>query len=138
MKLIVHKLTRKIYGPRGCHSRDIADEMYFVAHGEVEIYGPYQIAYLDAGAMIGEIAVAMKTRRTATVRTVTFTELLALHRSSFQRAARAVPETAEAMNGDAVRRLREALWTRVRSKIRLIWCVNAIRTNAYDAREFVR
>ena len=133
VKLIVHKLTRKIYGPREIIIRegDIADEMYFVAHGEVEILvGRTRIAYLDAGAMIGEIAVAMKTRRTATVRTVTFTELLALHRSSFQRAARAVPETAEAMIGYAVRRLREALWTRVRSKIRLIWCVNAIRTNA--------
>ena len=133
VKLIVHKLTRKIYGPREIVIRegDIADEMYFVAHGEVEILvGRTRIAYLDAGAMIGEIAVAMKTRRTATVRTVTFTELLALPRSSFQRAARAVPETAQAMIGYAVRRLREALWTRVRSKVRLIWCVNAIRTNA--------
>ena len=44
--------------------------MYFVAHGEVEILvGRTRIAYVDAGAMIGEIAVAMKTRRTATVRT---------------------------------------------------------------------
>ena len=41
-----------------------------------------------------------------------------------------MPETAQAMIGYAVRRLREALWTRVRSKVRLIWCVNAIRTNA--------
>ena len=31
------------------------------------------MAYLGEGAMIGEIAMAMKTRRTATVRTVTFT-----------------------------------------------------------------
>lgn len=133
VKLIVHKLTRKIYGPREVVIRegDIADEMYFVAHGEVEVLvGRTRIAYLDEGAMIGEIAVAMKTRRTATVRTVTFTELLALHRSTFQRAARAVPETADAMIGYAVRRLRQALWSRVRSKIRLIWCVNAIRQNA--------
>ena len=56
--------------------------------------------------MIGEIAMAMKTRRTATVRTVTFTELLSLSRQVFQQAARAVPQTAEAMVGYAVKRMR--------------------------------
>ena len=44
--------------------------------------------------MIGEVAVAMRTRRTATVKTVTFTELLSLSRRVFQDAAREVPETA--------------------------------------------
>jgi CRP-like cAMP-binding protein len=48
--------------------------MYFIAHGEVEVIaGGHRVAYLGEGAMIGEIAMAMKTRRTATVRTVTFT-----------------------------------------------------------------
>jgi len=77
--------------------------------------------------MIGEIAMAMKTRRTATVRTVTFTELLSLSRQVFQQAARAVPQTAEAMVGYAVKRMRVALWKRVKQKVILISAVNALR-----------
>jgi len=83
--------------------------------------------------MIGEVAVAMRTRRTATVKTVTFTELLSLSRRVFQDAAREVPETARAMTGYAVKRMRVALWKRVRAKKTFIACVNAIRTEAgYD------
>ena len=133
VKLIVERLVRKVYAPREIVVRqgDVGHEMYFVAHGEVEVIaGGRRVAYLNEGAMIGEIAVAMRTRRTATVRTVTFTELLALSRPHFQRAARLVPETALAMVGYAVARLRVALWKRVAEKVRLIAAVNAIRTNA--------
>ena len=90
VKLIVERLVRKVYAPREIVVRqgDVGHEMYFVAHGEVEVIaGGRRVAYLNEGAMIGEIAVAMRTRRTATVRTVTFTELLALSRPHFQRAA---------------------------------------------------
>ena len=73
---------------------------------------------------------AMKTRRTATVRTVTFTELLSLSRRVFQHAARAVPETAEAMVGYSVKRLRVALWKRVKQKVTLIFACNAFRKAA--------
>ena len=133
VKLIVERLVRKVYAPREIIVRqgDVGHEMYFVAHGEVEVIaGGRRVAYLNEGAMIGEIAVAMRTRRTATVRTVTFTELLALSRPQFQRAARLVPETARAMVGYAVARLRVALWKRVAEKVRFIAAVNAIRTNA--------
>jgi len=133
VKTIVDKLVRKVYSPREIVIRegDIGSEMFFVAHGEVEVIaGQTRIAYLNEGAMIGEIAVAMRTRRTATVRTVTFTELLVLSRAKFQHAARLVPETARAMTEYAVRRLRAALWRRARSKARLIFCVNAILRNS--------
>ena len=79
--------------------------------------------------MMGEIAMVMKTRRTATVRTVTFTDLLSLSRRVFQHAARAVPETAEAMVGYSVKRLRVSLWKRVKQKVTLITVCNAFRTN---------
>ena len=132
VKLIVERLVRKVYAPREIVVRqgDVGHEMYFVAHGEVEVIAGDVASRTNEGAMIGEIAVAMRTRRTATVRTVTFTELLALSRPHFQRAARLVPETALAMVGYAVARLRVALWKRVAEKVRLIAAVNAIRTNA--------
>ena len=133
VKLIVGKLVRKVFSPREVvmQQGEIGDEMFFIAHGEVEVIaGGHRVAFLGEGAMIGEIAMAMKTRRTATVRTVTFTELLSLSRRVFQNAARIVPETAEAMVGYAVRRLRIALWKRVKQKVCLIKCANAFRKAA--------
>ena len=69
VKLIVDKLVRKVYSPKEIviQQGEIGDEMYFIAHGEVEVLaGGHRVAYLGEGAMIGEIAMAMKTRRTAT------------------------------------------------------------------------
>lgn len=132
VKMIVDKLVRKVFSPREIviQQGEIGDEMYFIAHGEVEVIaGGHRVAYLGEGSMIGEIAMAMKTRRTATVRTVTFTELLSLSRRVFQHAARAVPETAEAMVGYAVKRLRVALWKRVKQKVTFITACNAFRTS---------
>jgi len=133
LKLIVDKLVRKVYSPKEIviQQGEIGDEMYFIAHGEVEVLaGGHRVAYLGEGAMIGEIAMAMKTRRTATVRTVTFTELLSLSRRTFQHAAQRVPETADAMLGFAVKRLRIALWKRVKTQVLLIGCANTIKVAA--------
>jgi hypothetical protein len=49
IKLIVDKLVRKVYSPREVvvQQGEIGDEMYFIAHGEVEVIaGGHRVAYL--------------------------------------------------------------------------------------------
>ena len=57
---------------------EVAHSMYFIAAGEVEIELAAGPVRLGEGKFFGEIAVLKKTRRTATVRAIQATKLLAL------------------------------------------------------------
>jgi voltage-gated potassium channel len=62
---------------------DVADSMYFVAEGEVEIELPNERVRLGAGHFFGEIAVLRRARRSANVTAVSRTSLLVLDAHEF-------------------------------------------------------
>ncbi|WP_442755073.1 cyclic nucleotide-gated ion channel [Methylocystis sp. JAN1] len=77
---------------------DMAQSMYFVAEGEVEVELPAETVRLGVGQFFGEIAVLHKTLRTANVRAVQPTKLLILDAYDLQTLISRNPEI-----GDAIR-----------------------------------
>ncbi len=61
-----------------CRRGEPAEEMFFIASGEVEILLPNGAVTLHAGAFFGEVAVLRRSTRSATVRALTKTRLLSL------------------------------------------------------------
>ncbi|TYC48564.1 cyclic nucleotide-binding domain-containing protein [Rhodobacterales bacterium] len=57
---------------------DVADKMYFVSQGEVEIKLPHDVVYLGEGSFFGELALINQTRRTAKVTAYRDSQLLVL------------------------------------------------------------
>ncbi|WFE91924.1 cyclic nucleotide-gated ion channel [Roseibium porphyridii] len=57
---------------------DVADRMYFISDGEVEIKLPHDTVYLGEGSFFGELALINQTRRTATVSAYSDCQLLVL------------------------------------------------------------
>jgi voltage-gated potassium channel len=76
---------------------DVAQTMYFIAEGEVEIELPSETVRLGVGQFFGEIAVLHKTLRTANVRAVEPTKLLILDAYDFQTLISRNPEIGEAI-----------------------------------------
>ena len=76
---------------------DEGQEMYFVRAGKVEICsGDLSIVFstLETGSFFGEIALLEDTRRTASVRAATETELCVLHKDNFTRILTAFPKAS--------------------------------------------
>ena len=57
---------------------DVADRMYFISDGEVEIQLPHDTVYLGEGSFFGELALINQTRRTARVTAYRDCQLLVL------------------------------------------------------------
>ncbi|MBN9671348.1 ion transporter [Labrenzia aggregata] len=57
---------------------DVADRMYFISEGEVEIKLPHDTIYLGEGSFFGELALINQTRRTAKVTAYRECQLLIL------------------------------------------------------------
>lgn len=85
---------------------DVAQEMFFIASGKVEIVieGGKVVATLPEGSFFGEIALLHNTRRTASVRAATFVDLYVLTKEAFDRIAEDFPEAIEAIRREADRR----------------------------------
>jgi len=66
------------------HEGDLADSMYFIVAGEVEVDLEKQPIQLTGGDFFGEVSLLYKQRRTATVRAKTFVELLRLDVRDFE------------------------------------------------------
>jgi voltage-gated potassium channel len=66
------------------HRGDVADSMYFIVAGEVEVDLEKQAIQLKGGDFFGEVSLLYKQRRTATVRAKTFVELLQLDARDFE------------------------------------------------------
>ncbi|WP_430511801.1 cyclic nucleotide-gated ion channel [Pannonibacter phragmitetus] len=73
-------LAGEVIAERG----DVADCMYFVASGEVEIMLPHDRVLLGEGAFFGEMALLSGRRRAATVRAQVRTQLLVLERTALR------------------------------------------------------
>jgi len=76
---------------------DMAQSMYFIAEGEVEVELPREPVRLGVGQFFGEIAVLHKTLRTANVRAVEPTKLLILDAYDLQTLISRNPEIGEAI-----------------------------------------
>jgi voltage-gated potassium channel len=79
---------------------DIAQSMYFIADGEVEIELPGEPVRLGVGQFFGEMAILHQTPRTANVRSVAPTKLLILDAFDLQTLIGRNPEI-----GDAIRQV---------------------------------
>ncbi len=75
-KLLQAQNVRKggIIAARG----DVADRMFFIADGEVEIKLPHETVYLGEGSFFGELALINQTRRTANITAYSDCQLLVL------------------------------------------------------------
>jgi voltage-gated potassium channel len=76
---------------------DMAQSMYFIAEGEVEVDLPTESVRLGVGQFFGEIAVLHQTLRTANVRAVEPTKLLILDAYDLQTLVSRNPEIGQAI-----------------------------------------
>jgi voltage-gated potassium channel len=83
---------------------EMAQSMYFVAEGEVEIELPAEAVRLGVGQFFGEIAILHKTPRTANVRAIEPTKLLILDAYDLQTLIARNPEIGEAIRQVAASR----------------------------------
>jgi voltage-gated potassium channel len=81
---------------------EVAESMYFIAEGEVDIELPGKNVRLGVGQFFGEMAILHKTRRTANVRAVEATKLLVLDAFDLQALIVRSPEI-----GDRIREVAE-------------------------------
>jgi len=102
--------------------------MYFVAGGAVEIELKEGNVQLGVGDFFGEIAVLRRTRRTATVRAITRTNLLVLDADDLHPVMEANPSLAK--------RMHEVMSKRMRGK-RLHYEGDIAEEELADARPFV-
>lgn len=89
------------------HKNDVADSMYFISTGSVEVELVDRRVRLDPGQFFGEIAILHRGRRTATVRALEATKLLILDRVDFDTLMDINPEIGARIR--AVARSREGL-----------------------------
>ena len=83
---------------------DEGDNVYFIAHGKVEILrgkGLGRIRTLGPGDFFGEIALFTEGPRTASVRAIEFSEVYWLTKSAFQRVAERFPSEVKPMEEKA-------------------------------------
>lgn len=83
---------------------EMAQSMYFIAEGEVEIELPGEAVRLGPGQFFGEIAILHKTLRTANVRATEPTKLLILDAYDLQTLINRNPEIGEAIRTVAATR----------------------------------
>lgn len=87
---------------------DDADEMYFIASGEVEVELPDNPVRLSEGDFFGEVALVHRDmKRTATVTAVFPCDLLVLSAQDFRRLMHDFPELHDAVRQTAERRMAE-------------------------------
>ncbi|MBI4966528.1 MAG: ion transporter [Rhodospirillales bacterium] len=94
-------------GERLVRKDDLADAMYFILSGEVEVELPKGAVRLKAGDFFGEIALIARRRRTATVRAVSSCQFLELDASVFAHMLAEHPELQGTVNDVAKQRLAE-------------------------------
>lgn len=86
---------------------ELADSMYFIVEGEVEVETPVGVRRLKAGDFFGEIALLKHCPRTATVTATTECRLLLLPADHFQRFLRDNPEIRNGLGDVMKQRLAE-------------------------------
>jgi voltage-gated potassium channel len=93
--MIANMLQEEVYSPKQAviNNGDIGDEMYIIAHGEVEVsIGGKRVASLHEGQFFGEVALLESVTRTADVVTKDYCDLLVLSKSDFLLVCEKYPE----------------------------------------------
>jgi voltage-gated potassium channel len=84
---------------------DVADSMYFILEGEVEVELTPTPVRLKQGDFFGEIALVEKVRRTATVLSLSDCRLLMLETADFDRLTNQIPKLKESIESISKQRL---------------------------------
>ncbi len=94
-------------GDRLVRKGDVADEIFFIESGEVEVSLPGRTVRLGPGGFFGEMGVLLGLSRTADVTAIDFCDLQALSRRNLLRFLDDHPELTSVIGGVAERRSRE-------------------------------
>ena len=88
---------------------EIGREMFFCARGECEVLGPEQtrVFTITDGMFFGEVAVLFSVKCTATVRTVTYCDLLSLSKEGLKDAMKDYPKAAQIISAKAKARMNQ-------------------------------
>ncbi len=105
----VLRARRAERGERLIRKGEMADSMYFIVSGEVEVdletgTPPWR---MGSGDFFGEIALIADRPRTASITALSACKLLLLHKEDFQEFMQAHPQLREAVEAAAARRLEE-------------------------------
>mmetsp|Transcript_8756 Transcript_8756/g.12963 ORF Transcript_8756/g.12963 Transcript_8756/m.12963 type:complete len:547 (-) Transcript_8756:64-1704(-) len=90
------------------HYGDIGREMYFLAHGSVEVLTREgkQVATIDEG-FFGEIALFYSSKRTATIRALTYCSLFQLDKVDFLRIMNSFPDLTKQVRTEMSKRMND-------------------------------
>jgi len=86
----------------------VEDWLFVLIDGSVRVTRSDRVVDLEAGQVVGELAVLQPEPRTATVTALTDVHAFRLSKVDFDEALRTRPEIAAGVIADLVRRLREA------------------------------
>jgi hypothetical protein len=97
---LIVKLKPRILPPNDYIIREeqIGQEMYFIKRGEVEAFSEKTgrvYRKMSAGTFFGEIALIYSSRRTASVKTLTYCELFVLYKEDFEQVLDNYPQFSE-------------------------------------------
>jgi hypothetical protein len=97
---LIVKLKPRILPPNDYIIREeqIGQEMYFIKRGEVEAFSEKTgrvYRQMSAGTFFGEIALIYSSRRTASVKTLTYCELFVLYKDDFEQVLDNYPQFSE-------------------------------------------
>ena len=97
---LIVKLKPRILPPNDYIIREeqIGQEMYFIKRGEVEAFSEKTgrvYRQMSAGSFFGEIALIYSSRRTASVKTLTYCELFVLYKEDFEQVLDNYPQFSE-------------------------------------------
>ncbi len=87
---------------------DVADSMYFIVAGEVEVDLEKKTTRLTGGDFFGEVSLLYRKRRTATVTAKTFVELLKLEARDFETLLESNQVLREKITTEAAERITKA------------------------------
>ncbi|WP_417689820.1 cyclic nucleotide-gated ion channel [Roseibium sp.] len=88
---------------------DVADRMFFISEGNIEIELGHKTVYLDAGDFFGELSMIHQRPRTARIKAFHDTELLVLEAQSLHHLMEKKPDLAAKILAEAGRRHAETL-----------------------------
>lgn len=112
MEQIAVALSPRVYFPEDfiIYKNDIAEEMYFIIEGHVDIFSPDNknvIKTLSNGDFVGEIALVTNSRRLCSVKASSLCLVFCLNKNDFNSILESFPELQEILRFEVETRRRE-------------------------------
>ena len=92
------------------HKGDLDEERYFINRGSVQVVSEDEktvYASLHEGAFFGEMALLLRSHRTATVKAADYCDVYILSKPDFENLLNRSPDFAEKVHEEVERRARE-------------------------------